>query len=104
MATRPRHDPPVRVMTRAAAYWRADIDSLSFQPQAHTGQCVTHRRAFRALLGIEPEPKDCLTCFSAHRDAFERAAAAKIGRASLAEDAHFHLTSRDLVRAGVPRR
>jgi hypothetical protein len=79
--------------------WRADIDSLSFQPVGHAGQCVVHRRAFATILGFEPSPEDCATCFQQRLTAFEAAAAAKISRAALATDAHFHLTSRDILRA-----
>ena len=80
--------------------WRSDLDSLSFQPRGHAGQCLVHRRAFRTILGFNPTPADCDTCFLQQRPAFEAAAAAKIARAVLAADANFHLTSRDILRAG----
>jgi hypothetical protein len=44
--------------------WRSDIDSLSFQPQGHGGYCIVHRRAFQTLLGFNPSPADCESCFA----------------------------------------
>src|SRR6476469_144498 len=38
-------------LMREAALWRREIDSLSFMPAGHQGECVVHRRAFRVLLG-----------------------------------------------------
>jgi hypothetical protein len=84
-----------------AGTWRPDIDSLSFQPHGHVGQCVVHRRAFATILGFEPTPDDCAACFQQRLAAFEEAAAAKISSAALATDANFHLTSRDILRAVV---
>jgi hypothetical protein len=79
--------------------WRADLDSLSFQPRGHSGQCLIHRRAFKTILGFNATPDDCATCFQQLQPAFQAAAAAKIARAALASDANFHLTSRDVLRA-----
>ena len=84
----------------AASAWRSDLDSLSFQPQGHAGHCIVHRRAFQTLLGFNPTPEECAACYLRRHDAFQRAAAAKITRAALAADANFHLTSRDVLRAG----
>jgi hypothetical protein len=84
-----------------ASIWRADIDSLSFQPRGHAGQCVVHRRAFATILGFVPTPDDCATYFQQRLSTFEAAAAAKISRAALAAKANFHLTSRDILRAGA---
>jgi hypothetical protein len=84
----------------AASAWRSDLDSLSFQPQGHAGHCIVHRRAFQTLLGFNPTPEECAACYLRGHDAFQRAAAAKITRAALAADANFHLTSRDVLRAG----
>jgi hypothetical protein len=81
--------------------WRPDLDSLSFQPRDHAGQCLIHRRAFKTILGFNPTPDDCAACFQQREAAFQAAAAAKIGRAALAADANFHLTSRDILRASV---
>jgi hypothetical protein len=80
--------------------WRSDLDSLSFQPQNHAGQCIMHRRAFQTLLGFKPTPQECTAYYVQSREAFERAAAAKISRAALPARANFHLTSRDVLRAG----
>jgi hypothetical protein len=76
--------------------WRSDLDSLSFRPAGHSGQCLVHRRAFRTILGFNPTPA---ACFLQQQSAFQAAAAAKIARTSLAADANFHLTSRDILRA-----
>ena len=81
--------------------WRADVDSLSFQPRGHTGHCLIHRRAFKTILGFNPTPGDCAACFQQRQAAFQAAAAAKIDRAALATNANFHLTSRDILRAPV---
>ena len=81
--------------------WRSDLDSLSFQPQGHTGRCIVHRRAFQTLLGFKPTPAQCTACYLRKHAAFQRAAAAKISRATLPNDANFHLTSRDILRAPV---
>jgi hypothetical protein len=93
--TAPRLEPP------KSSAWRSDLDSLSFRPRGHDGYCVVHRRAFETLLGFKPAPEDCATCFVSHRAAFEQAAAAKIARSALRPDANFHLTSRDVMRAGA---
>lgn len=77
-------------------FWREDIDSLAFHPEGHNGLCVVHRRAFRTLLGLMPEPQECSAYFEAQRDIFERAAAAKIARAILRPEQNFHLNSRDI--------
>lgn len=84
------------------ALWRADIDSLAFQPLRHEGQCVVHRLAFRTLLGTDATPQACLDYFHAQRAAFETAAAAKIERRGLPMDANFHLNSRDVARVASP--
>jgi hypothetical protein len=81
--------------------WRSDLDSLSFRPTGHAGQCLIHRRAFRTILGFNPTPADCAAWFLQQQAAFQAAAAAKIGRTTLAADANFHLTSRDILRAGL---
>jgi Protein of unknown function (DUF1488) len=79
--------------------WRGDLDSLAFKPTGHAAECVVHRRAFRVLLGIEPDPEDCRRYFEDHRAVFENAAAAKISAKSIPPSARFHLTSRDIRRA-----
>ena len=77
---------------------RNDIDALAFLPEAHTGFCMVHRRAFRTLLRAMPSPRECVEFFDAHQEAFQAAARAKLLRASVSETANFHLTSRDIVR------
>lgn len=83
--------------------WRDDIDSLAFQPAGHSGFCVIHRRAFETLLGQKASPSLCADYFKAHRPTFEQAAAGKIARAALRGPDNFHLTSRDVARAGRSR-
>lgn len=78
--------------------WRKDIDSLAFRAGGHEGCCVVHRLAFRALLGAEASPENCLAYFRARRWAFAAAARAKADLKGLPADASFHLTSRDLRR------
>jgi hypothetical protein len=82
-----------------AGRWQADLDSLSFQPDGHQGLCLIHRRAFGTLIGRVPQPAECEQYFDSYRDAFQRAAAAKIQRARLAARDNFHLNSRDIGRA-----
>lgn len=88
-----------RVVDDDGALWRTAIDALAFRPPGHDGFCAVHRLAFRALLGRTGMPADCLAYFTAHRPAFERAAAEKIARRGLDSLANLHLTSRDVVRA-----
>lgn len=76
--------------------WRDDLDALEFRPAGHQGRCVVHRLAFRKALGPAPTRQDCLALFRSERLRFEAAARARIDRAHLAKDAHFHLDSRDL--------
>ena len=78
--------------------WRDDIDALAFQPADHRGVCMVHRRAFRTLLGTVPSPQQCVDFYHSHRDAFQAAARAKVIRAGVADQANFHLTSRDVTR------
>jgi hypothetical protein len=60
---------------------------------------MVHRHAFRTLLRRYPSPEECAAYFNDHRAVFQAAAGAKLVRASVAPDANFHLTSRDLARA-----
>ena len=78
--------------------WRNDIDALAFQPEAHDGFCMVHRRAFRTLLRAMPSPRQCIEFFNAHQEAFQAAARAKLQRTQVAATANFHLTSRDVSR------
>ena len=78
--------------------WRIDIDALAFQPGEHSGLCMVHRRAFRALLRATPSPRKCIEFFNAHQEAFQAAARVKLRRVNLSETANFHLTSRDVIR------
>ncbi|MGM4918379.1 hypothetical protein [Tardiphaga sp. 813_E8_N1_3] len=82
-----------------APAWRADVDALAFRPSGHRGLCMVHRHAFRTLLRRYPSPEECAAYFNDRRAVFQAAAGAKIVRASMAADANFHLTSRDLARA-----
>jgi hypothetical protein len=78
--------------------WRDDIDALAFQPAAHIGFCIVHRRAFRTLLRATPSPRQCVEFFDTHQAAFQAAASAKLLRTRVAATANFHLTSRDVSR------
>lgn len=78
--------------------WRHDIDALVFTPSGHKGGCFIHRLAFRSLNG-EGHRESCEAYFRANKDVFERAAQAKIRRASVPTGQNFHLTSRDVRRA-----
>lgn len=78
--------------------WRDDIDALEFQPAAHRGVCMVHRRAFRTLLRAPPSPQQCLDFFNANQAAFQAAARAKTLRAGVGDAENFHLTSRDVSR------
>ena len=78
--------------------WRTDIDALAFQPGEHSGLCMVHRRAFRALLRVTPSPRECIEFFNAHQEAFQAAARAKLLRINVTKTANFHLTSRDVGR------
>ena len=78
--------------------WRDEIDALAFELADHQGVCMVHRRAFRTLLRTTPSPQQCVDFFNTHQDAFQAAARAKVLRASVANTANFHLTSRDVTR------
>jgi hypothetical protein len=78
--------------------WRDEIDALVFGLADHQGVCMVHRRAFRTLLRTTPSPQQCVDFFNTHQDAFQAAARAKVLRASVANTANFHLTSRDVTR------
>ena len=78
--------------------WRHDIDALVFRPNGHEGSGFIHRLAFRSM-SEEAGQEGCEAYFRAHREAFERAARAKIRKAGLAMEQNFHLTSRDVRRA-----
>lgn len=77
---------------------RDEIDALAFELADHQGVCMVHRRAFRTLLRTTPSPQQCVDFFNTHQDAFQAAARAKVLRASVANTANFHLTSRDVTR------
>jgi len=92
--------PPSRdIMASDDLTWRHDVDALVFRPNGHEGCCFIHRLAFRSLSG-EVGQDCCKAYFRVHKDAFERAAGAKIRRAGLTTEQNFHLTSRD-VRRGL---
>lgn len=78
------------------ATWRDDIDALAFRPAGHQGFCMVHRLALRTVIGRPATPVECLDYFATNQPMFETAARAKIVRAGLADDANFHLTSRDI--------
>ncbi len=78
--------------------WRHDIDALVFTPRGHKAGCFIHRLAFRSLSG-EGSRESCEVYFRANKDAFERAARAKIQKAGVSVEQNFHLTSRDVRRA-----
>jgi hypothetical protein len=78
--------------------WRDEIDALAFGLADHQGVCMVHRRAFRTLLRTTPSPQQCVDFFNTHQEAFQAAARAKVLRASVANTANFHLTSRDVTR------
>jgi hypothetical protein len=78
--------------------WRDDIDALTFQPAAHPGLCMVHRRAFRKLLRAVASPQECVAFYHTHSDAFQAAARAKLLRMNPTTTANFHLTSRDVTR------
>lgn len=78
--------------------WRHDIDALVFGPDDRQRFCMVHRRAFRTLLRLSPEPSDCEAFFRANEDAFRAAASAKILREGTAPGVNLHLTSRDVAR------
>jgi hypothetical protein len=86
-----------------SARWLAELDALAFVPASHEGECLVHRRALGTLIGRKADAEAALAFFAAEQAAFERAATAKIARSGLAASARFHLTSRDIVRAGASR-
>ena len=81
--------------------WRPDLDALAFRPSGHSGTCVVHRRAFRALVGHPASDHECLSYFHAELATFVAAALAKIARQNLTGTDNFHLTSRDVSRSKI---
>lgn len=78
--------------------WRADVDSLAFQPPNHDGRCFIHRRAFVTLCGANTV-EDCESYYLSNRAAIFNAAAAKLQCSHPDQQANFHLNSRDIARA-----
>jgi hypothetical protein len=85
-------------LANTKAFWRSDIDALSFPLEAHSASCMVHRRAFRTLLRFEPTPADCLQYFGEREQAFRMAADRKIAQNNIAVGKNLHLTSRDVAR------
>lgn len=85
-------------LVKTKAFWRSDIDALSFRLEAHSASCMVHRRAFRTLLRFEPTPADCLQYFGERERAFRMAADRKIAQNNIAVGKNLHLTSRDIAR------
>lgn len=78
--------------------WRADVDSLAFEPPNHEGRCFIHRRAFVTLCGANTVD-DCEHYYLSNRAAIFHATAEKVRRSSLDRQANFHLNSREIARA-----
>jgi hypothetical protein len=78
--------------------WRADVDSLVFQPPDHAGHCFIHRRAFVTLCAAETI-EDCQRYYVSHQAAIFQAAAAKLQQSNANRETNFHLNSRDIARA-----
>ena len=79
--------------------WSDGLDALRFSVPGHGAPCAMHRLAFKALLGKEPQKATCLQFFAENREAFLKAAAAKISSLKLAADRSLHINSRDVRRA-----
>jgi hypothetical protein len=86
------------IFPTAQAFWRSDIDALTFPVESHSASCVVHRRAFRTLLRFEPTPRDCLQYFHERSQAFRLAANAKITQKNIPMGTNLHLTSREIGR------
>jgi hypothetical protein len=94
-------------VSQAGTLWRDDLDALAFAVPGHGGDCLVHRRAFRALVGgsaaretpATPDRDTCLALFDRDTSAFCAAAQAKILRQSIPKGKNLHLNSRDIRRA-----
>ncbi|KIQ01882.1 hypothetical protein RU07_14140 [Agrobacterium tumefaciens] len=82
-----------------ASEWSDGLDALRFSVPGHGAPCAMHRLAFKALLGKEPQKAACLQFFAENREAFLKAASAKISSLTLAADRSLHINSRDVRRA-----
>lgn len=82
-----------------ASEWSDTLDALRFSVPGHGALCAMHRLAFRALLGKEPQKEACLQFFADNREAFLKAASAKISSLKLPADRSLHINSRDVRRA-----
>lgn len=75
--------------------WRDDLDALQFAAE-NGGNCIVHRRAFRAMLRKPPMQHNCIEFYEQHGAAFETAAKAKINNGGVPEGSNFHLNSRQI--------
>ncbi|UWU19153.1 hypothetical protein [Rhizobium sullae] len=75
--------------------WREDLDALQFAAE-NGGNCIVHRRAFRAMLRNPPMQHDCIEFYEQNAAAFEAAAKAKIDNGDVHEASNFHLNSRQI--------
>ena len=82
-----------------ASEWSDELDALRFSVPGHGAPCAMHRLAFKALLGKQPHKEACLQYFAENREAFLKAASAKITRLTLPTDRSLHINSRDDRRA-----
>ncbi|WP_245503944.1 hypothetical protein [Rhizobium laguerreae] len=78
--------------------WRDDLDALQFAA-GNGGNCIVHRRAFRAMLFKPPVQQDCVEFYEQNDVAFEAAAKAKIDNGDVHEGCNFHLNSRQVRRS-----
>ncbi|TAU13000.1 hypothetical protein ELI13_37825 [Rhizobium ruizarguesonis] len=77
--------------------WSADLDALRFTA-GNGGNCLVHRRAFRAVLRKSPLMEDCIAFYEVNQATFQAAATKKIEEHCIGDGQNFHLNSRQIRR------
>ncbi|MBY3562576.1 hypothetical protein [Rhizobium laguerreae] len=77
--------------------WSVDLDALQFTA-GNGGNCLVHRRAFRAMLRKPPVMEDCIAFYEVNQATFQTAATEKIAEHCVGGGQNFHLNSRQIRR------
>jgi hypothetical protein len=80
--------------------WDDEFDAvwIGIEVGDYQGRVIIPRRLLQSLLGQRLTPEQAIGAVHQGREAFERAAEARILARTLDDDANIHLTGRDLAR------
>ncbi|ACS60010.1 hypothetical protein Rleg_6985 (plasmid) [Rhizobium leguminosarum bv. trifolii WSM1325] len=81
----------------SGTFWNADLDALQFTA-CNGGNCLVHRRAFRAVLRKSPLMEDCIAFYAVNQATLQAAATEKIEEHRIGDGQSFHLNSRQIRR------